>query len=207
MYVPPSFSEEDLGALHAVIREHSFATLVSRGGEGPFASHLPFLLDAEAGRCGTLRGHMARANRQWRDFEAGVEVLVVFQGPHAYISPSWYRTELSVPTWNYVAVHAYGKPRLIEGESAAVELLREMVATYEGSLPQPWSMDRLPADFVDKLVTAIVPFEMEIERLEGKFKLGQNRSDEDRRGVAAALGALNDPAAVAVAGLMERGIL
>lgn len=206
MYVPPAFAEEDLGALHAAMQENSFATLVTRGGEGLFATHLPFLLDAEAGPYGTLRGHMARANRQWRDFSAGEEVMVIFQGSHAYVSPSWYQAELSVPTWNYVAVHAYGKPRLVEGEEVTVALLREMVAEYEGDMEQPWTLDRLPPEFVAKLAQAMVPFEIPIERLEGKFKLSQNRSVEDRRGVIAALQAQEAPAVMTVAWLMERGI-
>jgi transcriptional regulator len=146
---------------------------------------------------------MARANTQWRAFAAGTEALVVFQGPHAYISPSWYATELSVPTWNYVVVHAYGEPRLIEEPASVRALLEATTATYESGFPEPWAVDRLPVDFVEKLAGAIVAFEIPITRIEGKFKLGQNRSEADRQGALAGLRRLEDHAALTAAALME----
>lgn len=202
MYVPPAFAEEDLRRLHEMMRQHSFATLVSQGSEGPQASHLPFLFDPERGPRGTLLCHMARANPQWRQFGEEAEALVIFQGPHAYISPSWYQTELSVPTWNYVAVHAYGRPKILAEPEEAAQVLGLLTAVHEAHLPQPWSPHRLPADFVRRLLKGIVAFEIEITRLEGKFKLGQNRSAEDRAGVVKALEAEDDPLARAVAQLM-----
>ncbi len=206
MYIPPAFAEDDLHRLHTVMRQYSFATLVTQGSEGLQASHLPFLLDPERGPYGTLLCHMARANPQWRAFGDEGEALVVFQGPHAYISPTWYRTELSVPTWNYVAVHAYGQPKVLTEPERALQVLERLTATYEGGFQRPWFTGRLPADFVRRLLNGIVAFEIEITRLEGKFKLGQNRSAEDRTGVVKALEAEDDPLARAVAHLMGEGL-
>jgi transcriptional regulator len=188
--------------LHALIREHSFGTLVSHDGPGLQASHLPFLLDPERGPHGTLVGHMARANPQWQSFRGEAQALVIFQGPHAYISPSWYAIELSVPTWNYVTVHAYGVPRLVEDTPALLEILQATVQIYEAPLPEPWSMERLPGEFVKKLTRAIVGFEVPIARLEGKSKLSQNRSQADQEGAIAGLIRQGEPADVAVAALM-----
>src|SRR5260370_40830619 len=123
MYIPKAFREDDIKTLHTFMREYSFATLVTQQEGMPFASHLPFLLDREQGPYGTLLAHMARANPQWRDFDGTQEALVIFQGPHAYISPSWYQASLSVPTWNYAVAHAYGQPRIIEDQAILYTLL------------------------------------------------------------------------------------
>lgn len=187
MYIPQEFKEDSLEILHTVIRDHSFGTLVCAGSEGLVASHLPFLLDPEHGAQGTLVGHLARANGQWRSFTDDAEVLVIFQGPHAYISPSWYESELVVPTWNYVAVHVYGRPRLVEEREGLHGIVQRLVGTYEGSLQKPWSMDRLPEEFVERLSKGIVGLEIPIERIEGKFKLSQNRTSADQRGTIAGL--------------------
>ena len=209
MYIPPAFREDRQEVLHDLIRQHSFGTLVSYDAGELVASHLPFLLDSERGPCGTLLGHMARANPQWRSLTNDADVLVLFQGPHAYISPAWYQTELSVPTWNYVAIHAYGCPRLVQGEGALRSILEATVRTYEGGYEQPWRMERLPDDFLAKLMEAIVGFEIPISRLEGKLKLSQNRPPADRQGVVANLRRQDDPLGRAVADLMaslnERG--
>jgi len=202
MYTPPAFREDRLDVLHDLIREHSFGTLVSHGEAGMTASHLPFLLREEDGGNGTLIGHMARANLQWQTFTSQSEVLVVFLGPHAYVSPSWYATELSVPTWNYAVVHAYGVPRVIEDPAAVRALLESTVDTYEAGLPNPWTVDRLPSEFVGKLAAAIVAFEIPIARLEGKFKLSQNRPEADRQGATAGLLGTGDPVSAATAALM-----
>src|SRR5207247_7760301 len=127
--------------LHAFMRQHSFGLVVSQQAGRLEASHLPLLLDADRGPCGTLLGHMARANPQWRGFQADSELLVIFSGPHAYISPSWYETRLSVPTWNYAAVHAYGTPRLIEEPASLRRILVALVQTHEAPLDDPWPMD------------------------------------------------------------------
>src|SRR5262245_35101125 len=140
MYVPAHFAEPDLIKLHEAIECYSFATLVSQSGGEPFASHLPLLLDRDRGSCGMLIGHMARANPQWQD-AAGQRVLAVFSGPHAYISPTWYEAEKVVPTWNYVAVHAYGRLELIEDGGEAEGVLRRTIGTYEASQRSPWQLD------------------------------------------------------------------
>ena len=202
MYIPPAFREEDTAALHEMMRRARFATLVNGTGGEIQATHLPLLLDSERGALGTLRGHVARANPQWRQFVGGSEALAIFLGPHAYVSPNWYETALSVPTWNYVAVHAYGTVRYFDDTEALTALLRETVRIYEYGQLNPWDMDALPVEFVERLAGGIVGFEIEITRLEGKWKLGQNRSEADRRGVAQALSGSDDPLAREVARLM-----
>jgi transcriptional regulator len=144
---------------------------------------------------------MARANPQWQHFLNGQEVLVIFQGPHAYISPSWYKTSPAVPTWNYAAVHAYGMPALITDETRLLALLRETIATYERSFPLPWPGD-LPEEFRDRMMRGVVGFEIPLSRIEGKFKLGQNRSAEDRQSIYEALLDSADPTSRALAEMM-----
>src|SRR5438477_8374293 len=160
MYVPPHFAESDPAALHAFVERHSFGLLVSQVGGVPFASHLPLLLDRAAGPHGTLVGHMARANPQWREL-AGQTALAVFSGPHAYVSPTWYEAENVVPTWNYVAVHAYGSCRLVEDPEALARILTATVGTYEQSMPNPWLLDA-STDYFKKVVRGIVGFRIEI---------------------------------------------
>lgn len=181
MYVPKSFQVDDREQLDAFIRRFSFATLVTveRRGEGtaPFATHLPLLL-----KDGKLVGHMAKANPQWRQLSDADECLAIFHGPHAYVSPTWYAAQPAVPTWNYAAVHAYGKARLIESPQRLADLLAEMIAFYEASQEQPWD-GALSPEMRDPLLAAIVGFEIEITRLQGKFKFNQNRSREDQEQV------------------------
>ena len=202
MYIPAHFREDDTGLLQNVIQEYGFATLVTCQGQRPFASHLPFLLDANRGQYGTLRAHIARANPQWQDFDMGQEALALFQGPHAYISPSWYEAALSVPTWNYVAVHVYGVPRLVD-ETRLHTMLQDMVAVYEAGFATPWKF-ALPDDYVDKMLKAVVGFEIEIARLEGKFKLSQNRSEADCSNVREKLRETGEPSGAETAAWMER---
>ena len=186
MYNPTSFQIKEREAIYALMRENSFATLITTDAEGaPCANHLPFLLDADAGEAGTLRAHMARANPQWRHFQEGRYVLVIFQGPHAYISPSWYETQPAVPTWNYAAVHAYGVPRLLDAPELKT-LLYAMVALNEGAGEEEWQFEMGP-DYVDQMMRGIVGFEIPITRLQGKLKMSQNRSEADRRQVVEAL--------------------
>ena len=167
----------------------------------PFATHLPFLLDSQRGPNGTLLAHMARANPQWHDFNSEQEVLAIFQGPHAYVSPSWYEIELSVPTWNYAAVHAYGIPRIIEDSEELYQLLKILIETHEAQFENPWPF-QLPDDYLQKMMRGIVGFEIEITRLEGKFKLSQNRTASEREIVIAAL--QESPDTQPVAELMTR---
>src|SRR5260370_22301965 len=186
MYIPKAFREDDINTLHAFIREYSFAAVITQQDGVPFASHLPFLLDADRGPYGTLLAHMARANPQWHAFNKEQEVLVIFQGPHAYITPSWYEVELSVPTWNYAVVHAYGPPRLMEEKSELYELLKILIQTHEAHFEKPWPF-QLPDDYVQKMMQGVVGFEIQITRLEGKFKLSQNRTTSEREKVIDAL--------------------
>lgn len=185
MYSPASFQVSDRETLHAFIRQHSFATLISQGNDGPWASHLPLLLDDSIAPWGRLRGHMARANPHWQ--LAGTTCLAIFHGPHAYISPAWYLERDVVPTWNYTVVHAYGTLRLLDDAAAIRNLLEDSVAWYESSRTDPWSTRAPAAEFLDRLQTAIVGFEIDIERVEGKWKLSQNHSRERRERVIAAL--------------------
>lgn len=186
MYIPPAFRVENPARLAAFLRQHSFATFITNDGAAPFASHLPMLFRPDLGEHGTLIAHLARANPQWQHFGEGREALAIFHGPHGYISPSWYETAPAVPTWNYAAVHAYGVPTIFEDRDRIVSLLRETIALYESGFEQPWIGD-LPAEYLDKMIRGIVAFEMPVTRLEGKFKLGQNRSPADLQGVYQAL--------------------
>jgi transcriptional regulator len=200
MYTPASFKVVDTAEIHADMRRHSFATLVTNGNGGMVASQLPILLDANAGPHGKLLGHMARANQQWRDVQG--ESLVIFPGPHAYISPTWYQDAGTVPTWNYVTVHAYGTFRPIEDRNAVHSILNRLVAVYEGSMPQPWSYDP-DAPVFDKMLREIVGFEIDITRLEGKHKLNQNHPVERRERVVRALQSRSDDDSKAIAKMMS----
>jgi transcriptional regulator len=202
MYIPAAFREDDLPTLHALMRQYSFATLVTQHQGAPFASDLPLLLQAEAGPYGTIVGHMARANPQWQDFTSGQEALVIFHGPHAYISPSWYEVHPSVPTWNYATVHAYGVPDLITDQAALYDLLRTLIQTYEAPASQPQAL-QLPEDYLRQMMQGIVGFRMRITRLQGKYKLSQNRPAQDRPPVIAALASQGDALGTAVATLMQ----
>jgi len=178
MYIPKSFAEADISILYQFIQEHSFATLVTQHKGQLTATHIPFLIDTEQG---VLKAHLARANEQWRGFD-GSQALVIFQGPHAYISPTWYATHPSVPTWNYTAVHVYGTPRVVDDTAAIRRLLRELVDKHERGRQPEWQMN-LPEDYLEKMIQAIVAFELPIERIEGKYKLSQNRSEADQDSV------------------------
>jgi len=200
IYTPELFAISDRNALMQLMRENSFATLVVSNGSEPLIAHLPVLVDDETD---TLHAHVARANPLWRELTPNREVLFVFQGPHHYISPGCYSVHPSVPTWNYAVVHAHGTPVIIE-ESAAVEsMLRRRVDENESASPAPWKMD-LPADYLQKMISAIVAFEVRITRLEGKFKLSQNRPRVDQPKVVAALKAAGGDDAARLAMLMEQ---
>jgi transcriptional regulator len=179
MYLPAAFAESDLSKLHDFIEQNSFGSLVSQVEGLPFASHLPFLLERTTGPYGTLVGHMARANPQWRE-AGGQTALAIFSGPHAYVSPTWYEAEQVVPTWNYTAVHAYGQIHLIEDEAALLTIVQRFVDVYEQAMPQPWSFDG-SGTFVKRVLAQIVGFRIQIERIEGKWKLNQYHPVERRR--------------------------
>jgi transcriptional regulator len=201
MYVPPHFTETAPATLHDFIDRHSFGLLVSQTDGGPFATHLPFLLDRAAGPHGTLVGHMARANPHWREL-AGQTALAAFSGPHAYVSPTWYEAESMVPTWNYVAVHAYGKVEVVEDRTALLDIVRRSVTVYEAAMPRPWTFGG-SSTLVDRLLAQIVGFRLPIERIEGKWKLNQNHPANRRARVAQALRAQGDENSVEIAELMR----
>ena len=203
MYIPKHFSEDDLAVLHTLMRDYSFANLVSVGEDGvPFATPLPFMFEADPQPYGALQAHMALGNPQWQMFHPEREVLVIFQGPHAYITPSWYEEELSVPTWNYATVHAYGIPRIITDHDELYAHLKKLVATHEAGFAEPWGFD-LPIDYVDKRMKGVVGFSLEISRLEGKFKMSQNRSQNEIVRVSAELSASQDPVLCEVAAMVS----
>ena len=203
MYIPKQFQITDTAWCHALMRAQSFAAMITADDAGvPFATHLPILVDPARGPLGTLRGHVARANPHWRYLSAGRPTLVIFAGAHVYVSPSWYATHPSVPTWNYVAVHATGTGALVEDPEPVKTLLADLVRTYESSGPTAWSLEGLPADYLAGMQRGIVAFEIPIERLEGKAKLSQNRDAVDQARTREALAAADDPLARAVAALM-----
>ncbi len=187
MYIPRSNLITDNAALHDLMRRFSFAILVTTREGHSVATHLPFLVYSEGGEHGRLVAHMARANPQWTDFAPAGEVLVIFQGDHTYISPSWYADHPSVPTWNYMIAHAYGIPQIITDEARIRASLSKLVATHEAGFDEPWPIDVLPDDYLRTMMRGIVAFEIPIARLEGKFKLSQNRSEDDQRRVIAGL--------------------
>ncbi|WP_068829792.1 FMN-binding negative transcriptional regulator [Pseudomonas sp. BMS12] len=187
MYLPSSFRQDDLGELHRQIAETRLATLISHGPSGLQASHLPLLLVADEGKFGTLYGHFAKANPQWRDLVEGHEVLVTFQGPEAYVSPSWYPAKAEhgkvVPTWNYIAVHAHGQAEVFDEPERLLQLVSRLSDQHEAGRAQPWAVSDAPREYIDSMLRAIVGFALPIQRLEGKWKLGQNRSAADQHGV------------------------
>ena len=202
MYVPQHFQQSDVTRLHDFIIGNSFALLVSQRDSHLQASHLPLLLDRTSGDQGELIGHMARANHQWEQAE-GQTVLAIFSGPHAYISPAWYEAENVVPTWNYAAVHAYGRFQAIHDPLALKGILRAYVDEYERNRPAPWRLEGSP-QFIERLVAQIVGFRIPIERLEGKWKLNQNHPRERREKVIRALHERGDENALAIAELMRQ---
>jgi transcriptional regulator len=203
MYLPKKFEVTDLSTLHEFIETYSFGTLVTVAGEQPIATRLPLILDRASGRQGTLLGHVARANPQWRSLDGDRQCLAMFDGPHAYVSPSWYATSPAVPTWNYATVHVYGIPRPIHDAEKLSALVDRLVGVYEAGMPRPWP-GTLPADFKAAMLKAIVGFTIEIDRIEGKFKMGQNRPAEDRIATVVRLESSSDPAARALAQLTRK---
>ena len=200
MYIPSSFVEHDRERLFELMERESFATLVSQLAGQPFATHLPLLVDRVAGSSGRLIGHMAKANPQ-AAAAAGQEVLVIFQGPHAYISPRWYAEENVVPTWNYVAVHAYGRLQVIDDEAATLQILADYVRQYERAGEGGWQFDA-ESDYARRMATAVIAFQIELTRIEGKWKLNQNHPVERRQRVVTALSAASDENSLAIARLM-----
>ncbi len=189
MYIPNATRMDDQTQLLAFMLAHSFATMVSLVNGQLFATHLPLTIVAQDEQI-WLRGHVAKANPHWQELATQSEVLVIFQGPHAYISPALYEKRESVPTWNYIAVHAYGAARLIQDEAGLLQVLAELIVTHDPAYQTQW--DGLPDKFRHGLLNGIVAFEINVARIEGKFKLGQNRPLGDQTRMATALEAHSD---------------
>jgi transcriptional regulator len=191
MYQPPHFREDRLEIQHALIRAHSLGLLVTHGKTGLIANPIPFILDEAASPYGTLRAHLSRANPQWRDFDQNTEALIVFQGTETYITPSWYEAKREhgkvVPTWNYAIVQAHGLMRTRDDAAWLMEQVTAMTSAHEATRQEPWAVNDAPPDFLAAQIKGIVGIEIEISRIEGKWKVSQNRSEADRQGVAAGL--------------------
>lgn len=185
MYIPPRFQVTDKNVAADVIAAHAFGLLVTANAEGPFATPLPFVYRREEGEFGTLYGHVARANPQWRQFDGNTPALATFMGPHGYISPKWYESKQAVPTWNYVTVQATGKPRLLDDPEARI-MLDRLSAVFETD-PDPWSMAAQETDFIRGKIKGIAGFALPVAKLEIKAKLGQDRPRADSISVAATL--------------------
>ena len=208
MYIPRHFEETRVDVLHQLIRDEPFGALVTLGGDGLEANHLPFELDAAAGPFGMLRGHVSRANACGGDQRSDVEALAIFQGPQRYVTPSWYPTKAEtgkvVPTWNYVVVHAYGPLRFIDDPAWLLAHVERLTERHEADRERPWQVSDAPEDYIAGLVRGIVGFELPVTRLAGKWKVSQNRGEADRAGVTTGLRADADPASAAMADLIER---
>ncbi|WP_437879409.1 FMN-binding negative transcriptional regulator [Pseudomonas sp. LRF_L74] len=196
MYRPAAFRQDDLSTLHQQIRTSRLASVISQGRDDLLASHLPLLLVESEGEKGTLYGHFARANPHWRELLGQPQTLVVFNGVDAYVSPTWYPSKAehgkAVPTWNYIAVHAHGQAVIFDDAERLRWLVGTLSAQHESGRARPWSIDDAPKDYLDAMLRAIVGFALPIERLEGQWKLSQNRSDADREGVRRGLADSDD---------------
>jgi len=194
--------------MHALMVAHPLAALVTLGSSGLVASHIPMFLQDDGSQFGMLHGHVARSNMQWSDLAPSVEALAIFAGPQHYISPSWYPAKAEhgkvVPTWNYAVVHAYGLIRVIEDKQWLRTHVSSLTDIHEAEFPASWKMSDAPEEYLQALLNGIVGIELSIRRLEGKWKLNQNRSEEDRRGVTAGLQKLGTPASIAMKTLMEK---
>jgi transcriptional regulator len=200
MYIHRLNREENREKILEFIRQNEFATLVTYDGEKPVASHLLMeIVDDEENLF--VNGHMSRANSLWKTFQKNVEVLVIFQGPHTYISPTWYN-HVNVPTWNYQSVHVYGRPRLITEHGEAYGLLKRLIDRHEAK--SDYSLEGLPKDFVEKEIKGIVAFQIEVTRMEANYKLSQNRDDENYRSIVAHLEERTDEPSQGVAQAMRK---
>jgi transcriptional regulator len=200
MYTQKHNREDDRAKLYSFMREYSFATLVTSKNDVPKGTHLPFLVEME-GDAIKLRAHMAKANDQWRDFSAASELLVIFQEPHAYVSPKHYEKHLSVPTWNYVAVHAYGHAGVIDEPEAKRQLLEQMIRHLDESYLKQW--DGLPEQFKREKLVGIVAFEIAVTRLQGRFKLSQDRTLAEQQNIATEFCASSDSVTSKVGEMMR----
>lgn len=208
MYIPPHFNEDRVDVLHHLIRDHGLATLVTYGPSGLIASHVPLVLDTSdpTEPFGTLRGHLSRANQQWKDYSREVSALAIFAGPQHYITPSWYpaKTEHGkvVPTWNYIVVHAYGRLETYDDRESLLANVEALTTQHEASRAEPWKVSDAPASYIDAQLKGIIGISLRIDRLEGKWKISQNRSAVDQASVAAALHDAGTDTSIAMAETM-----
>jgi transcriptional regulator len=207
MYIPRHNEEKRIPVMQALMISHPLATLVTLGAAGLFASHVPMVLEEDGSEFGLLKCHISRANTQWRDFVPTVDALAIFAGHQHYITPNWYPGTKThgkeVPTWNYVVVHAYGPLRVIEDADWLLKNVEKLTDIHEAGSPVPWKVSDAPADFIKTQLRGIVGLELTIKRLEGKWKVSQNRNAEERKGVIEGLTRLNTPESVAMKNLVE----
>ena len=207
MYCPAFNQETDVSVLRALIAAHPFGVWVVARDNAIVANHIPFLLDPDRGEHGTLVGHVARANPVWRELAAAADSLVIFQGPQGYVTPSWYAAKREhgkvVPTWNYAVVHAHGRARAIEDRGWLLQLVNRLTDGHEAARDQPWQVGDAPADYIESMLGAIVGVEIPLSKLEGKWKVSQNRSDADKLGVVAGLIENGDAESAAMAALVQ----
>ena len=207
MYIPKANEEKRVSVMRDLMVAHPLGTLVALGTSGLFASHIPMVLEDDGSQFGVLQGHIARANAQWRDIVPAVDALAIFAGHQHYISPNWYPGKKEhgkeVPTWNYAVVHAYGPLKVVADERWLLTFLNKLTNIHEAGSPIPWKVSDAPEDFIKSLLNAIVGLELPIQRLEGKWKVSQNRTEEERKGVIEGLSKLNTPESLAMKALVE----
>ena len=207
MYIPKFNEETRLDVMHALIETQPLATLVTVSNSGLIATHLPMVLARSEGPHGTLRGHLSRANNQWRNLNPSIEALAIFSGAHHYISPSWYPEKAEdgkvVPTWNYAVVHVYGPLKIIEDPAWLLSHLNTLVTQHESSFPTPWKTSDAPCDYIASQIKGIVGLELPITRMEGKWKVSQNKSERTLHAVEQGLEDLNTPEALAMRDLIH----
>lgn len=208
MYTPKAFEVGDIKTMHSDIKRCGLACLVTLTRGGLVATHLPVLLHEDKGKYGTLFGHLSKANAQWRESDPQTEALIIFSGLESYITPSWYATKQEtgkvVPTWNYAAIHAYGHLSFNTDADWLKSHVGELTAKHESTFSHPWKITDAPAEYIDAQVKGIAGFEMMIERIEGKHKFNQNRSEQDRNGVISGLRKMNTHQKSDVASFMEQ---
>jgi transcriptional regulator len=207
MYIPRHNEEKRVSAMHSLIVSRPLGTLVTLGASGLFASHIPMILEDDGSQFGVLKGHISRANTQWQDFVPTVDALAIFAGHQHYITPNWYpgtrEHGKEVPTWNYVVVHAYGPLKIIQDDHWLLTNVEKLTNIHEAALPNPWKVSDAPEDFIKSQLKGIVGLELPIQRLEGKWKVSQNRTERERNGVVNGLAKLNTPESLAMKALVE----
>ena len=186
MYVPEHFSVVDENEIESFVRKHDFAAVFTPSSTGLMVTHLPVVIRREASGL-IIAGHVSRANTHWTIMDGRTDSLVIFQGPHHYVSPSWYVDSPAVPTWNYAVVHAHGKPQASQDPTFTEKILAELIERYESHRATPWNLEKVPTEYYGRLLSGIVGFQMEVVKIEAKFKLGQNRRSVDQAGTIAGL--------------------